>query len=74
MFGGLHVEMTALETIGKWLEGSVWTSALVQANVASSGTADSFHKATHVSRTRPAHQVTADTLNVLMHKCIPGIL
>ena len=42
MFGGLHVEMTALKTIGKWLEGSDWTSALVQANVASPGTADSF--------------------------------
>ena len=67
MFGGLHVEMTALKAIGKWLEGSGWTSALVQANVASSGTADSFLKATHVSRTRHAHQVTASTLNILMY-------
>ena len=67
MFGGLHVEMTALKAIGKWLEGSGWTSALVQANVASPGTADSFLKATHVSRTRHAHQVTASTLNILMY-------
>ena len=27
MFGGLHVEMTALKAIGKWLEGSGCTSA-----------------------------------------------
>ena len=67
MFGGLHVEMTALKTILKWLEGSGWTSALVQANVASPGTADSFLKATHVSRMRHAHQVTASTLNILMY-------
>ena len=67
MFGGLHVEMTTLKAIGKWLEGSGWTSALVQANVASPGTANSFLKATHVSRTRHAHQVTASTLNILMY-------
>ena len=67
MFRGLHVEMTALKAIGKWLEGSGWTSALVQVNVASPGTADSFLKATHVSRTRHAHQVTASTLIILMY-------
>ena len=67
MFGGLHVEMTALKAIGKWLEGSGWTSALVQANVASPGTANSFLKATHVSRMMHAHQVTASTLNILMY-------
>ena len=67
MFGCLHVEMTALKTIGKWLEGSGWTCALVQANVASPGTGDSFLKATHVSRTKHVHQVTASTLNILMY-------
>jgi len=29
MFGGLHIEMTALKAIGKWLEGSVWAQVLV---------------------------------------------
>ena len=67
MFGGLHVEKTALKAIGKWLKGSGWTSALVQANVASPGPADSFLNATHVSRTRHPHQVTASTLNILMY-------
>ncbi len=54
MFGGLHVEMAALKTLGDLLEGSGWTGALVQAGVATSGTADSFLKASHVTRTRRA--------------------
>lgn len=28
MFGGLHFEMAALNTLGDWLEGSGWTEAL----------------------------------------------
>lgn len=68
MFGGLHVEMTALKTIGDLLEESGWTGALVQAGVATSGTADSFLKASHVTRTRRAHQVTASSLYLLLQK------
>lgn len=68
MFGGLHVEMTALKTIGDLLEESGWTSALLQAGVATSGTADSFLKASHVTRTRRAHQVTASSLYLLLRK------
>ena len=34
-------------------------NALVQAGIASSGTADSFLKVSHLTRTRHAHQVTA---------------
>ena len=55
MFGGLHIEMAALKAIGKWLEDSGWTSSLVMADIASSGTADSFLKASHISKTRRAH-------------------
>ncbi|CAE1171218.1 unnamed protein product [Acanthosepion pharaonis] len=40
MFVGLHIEMTALKSIGSMLADSGWTSALVEADVASSGTAD----------------------------------
>ena len=58
MFGGLHIEMTAMKSIGSILEDSGWTSALVEAGVASSGTADSFLSATNVTRTRQAHQIT----------------
>ena len=68
MFGGLHIEMTALKMLGDLLEGSGWTGALVQAEVATSGTADSFLKASHVTRTRRAHQVTASALYLLLQK------
>ena len=66
VLGGLHIEIAAWRALGDFLEGSGWTSVITQANVASSGTADSFLKASHVSRTRHAHQVTACSLHILM--------
>lgn len=68
MFGGLHIEMATLKTIGDWLKGSGWVQALVQAEIATAGTADSFLRATHVARTRRAHQVTAAALHILKHR------
>ena len=62
MFGGFHIELTLFKVLGSWLVGSGWVQALVHANIASSGTADSFLKATHVLKTRNAHQVTAAAL------------
>ena len=62
MFGGLHIEMAALKMLGDLLEGNGWTEALVQANDASPGTADSFLKTSHVTLIRQAHQVTASSL------------
>lgn len=56
MFGGLHIEMATLKVLGNLLEDSGWTGALTQACVAGPGTADSFLKAVHVTRTRRAHQ------------------
>ena len=50
--GGLHIEMACLKLIGDWLEDSGWTQAIVLANVASPGTAGSFLKVSHVTRTR----------------------
>ena len=47
------------EVLGDWLEDGGWTSALVQANIASTGTADSFIKASHVTKTRHAYQASA---------------
>ena len=67
MFGPLHIEMGALRLLGEWLDQSGWTSALVQANVASSGIADSFLRASHVGRTRRAHQLTACCMFILIH-------
>ena len=66
MFEGLHIEMAAFKIFGDLLDSSGWTAALVQAGVASSGTADSFLKAAHLTRTRRAHQVTASSLYLLL--------
>ena len=44
MFGGLHIEMSALRLLGDLLQGSGWTSVLIQAPLATSGTAESFIK------------------------------
>jgi hypothetical protein len=68
MFGGLHIEMALWNTLGDLLECSGWTTALCEADVASSGTADSFLKASHLTRTRHAHQVTALALMKLQHE------
>ena len=52
MMGGLHVEMALLREVGDLLDGSGWTTALTEADVASSSVADSFLKASHLTRTR----------------------
>ena len=49
MFGGLHIEMATLKLLGDWLEDSGWTNALVHADIASAGTANSFIHASHVT-------------------------
>ena len=66
MFGGLRIEIAFLKAIRGLLEGSGWTSALTEANVTSAGTADSFLKATSVTHTCFAHQITASSLYVLL--------
>ena len=68
MLGGFHIEMAAFKLPGDWLDGSGWTSALVAAEVATGGVADSFIKATHGTRTRRVHQVTATCLFILPNK------
>ena len=66
VFGGLHVEQAFLKVNGQWLENSGWTATLVDANVATPGTAESFIKVSSITRTRRAHQVTASTLFILL--------
>ena len=68
MFGGLHIEMAFLKLLGGWLERSGWTTALTDAEVASAGTANSFLKASSVTRTRRAHQITAISLYILIQR------
>ena len=60
------VDSTSRWHFGGWLEGSGWTTALTDAGVASAGTADSFLKASSVTRTRRAHQVTVISLYILL--------
>jgi hypothetical protein len=62
MFGGLHIEMAALKSIGTLLQKSGWTEAIVEAGIASWGTAESFLSASSVTRTRQMHQATVSTL------------
>ena len=54
MMGGLHIEMAPWSAVGDLLDGSGWTTALIEADVSSSGVADSFLKASHLTRTRYA--------------------
>ena len=68
MMGSLHIEMAMWSTFGDYLEGSGWAAALTQAGVASSGTVDSFFKASHLMRTRYAHQVCAVALAKLQEE------
>ena len=59
--------VVALKTIGDWLESSGWAQALVQAEIATAGIADSLHKTSHVMCTRKNHQITAAALYILQH-------
>ena len=67
MMGGLHIEMNFVKLLGDWLTGSGWTSALVQADITTTGRADAILKCSHLTRSRYAHQVTAATLSTLCH-------
>ena len=66
MMGGLHIEMAILSMIGDWLQGSEWSELLVAAQIHSCGTADSILSASHVKRSRYAHQVSLAALHLLM--------
>ena len=59
------MEMASLKILKDILKGSSWTEARVQAGIASSRKADSFLKASQVTRTRRAHQITASSLYLL---------
>ena len=66
MLGGLHIEMAALKSLGSFLQKSGWTSALVEAGIASPGTAESFLTASSITRTRQMHQVTCCSVYKLL--------
>ena len=58
----------SFKTIGHLLDSSGWAGGLVQAKVATPGTADSFICVTHVSRIPQAHQIIKSTLYHLLRK------
>ena len=72
MFGGLHVEKALWTALGKILNGSGWTEILTEAEIATSGTVDSFLKSSHVTRTRHVHQISALTLSKLQKDAFLG--
>ena len=67
MFGGLHLEIGMWKMLGHYLASSGWTIALTDAGIATAGTADSFLNASHLTRTRRAHQLTCVTLNTFQY-------
>ena len=58
-FGVLHIKMAATKTLGDWLRRGGWAYALVQADIATPGTADSFSRAAHLTRTRRPRDIAA---------------
>ena len=58
MFGCLHVEKALWTALGKILNGSGWTEILTEAEIATSGTVDSFLKSSHITQTQHVHQIT----------------
>ena len=63
MFGGLHIEMAALRSLGTLLDGSGWVATLEDAGIPS---ANSFQVASNVNKTLHAHHMTACVLYKLM--------
>ncbi|XP_052123378.1 uncharacterized protein LOC127749403 [Frankliniella occidentalis] len=59
MMGGMHIEKAAYTLLGDILDGSGWSAALVESKVTTKGRADSMLTASHITRTRYVHQVTA---------------
>ncbi len=60
--------MTSYQSLAIWLKGSEWVDVLQEAELSTPGIAESFLKASHVTQTRHAHQVTACTLYILLKK------
>ena len=50
------------------MDNSGWVAVINQSGLASAGTADSFLKVSHITKTRHAHRVTVAALHILMKK------
>ncbi|KAJ8896755.1 hypothetical protein PR048_002100 [Dryococelus australis] len=63
--GGLHIELAAFRMAGKWLEGSGFTSVLIDAGVTTQRKADYVLKVSHIKISRYSHEVTAAAIRLL---------
>ena len=54
--------MATLNMLRKWLDGSYWSSALVEAGITTSGRAAAHLSSCHVKCSHYAHQVTVSLL------------
>ena len=68
MMGALHIEDKMHQMIGKLLRDSGWSNILTQAQVLTSGRAQSVLDEHHIKRTRYAHQVSVMGLYMLRQK------
>ena len=68
VLGGLHIEMSFMSIIGDWLEGSGWSTAIVDAGVTTTGRGEALLSGSHVKRSRHVHQVTKAALHVLRER------
>ena len=73
MFCGLQIEMAALKVAEQRLNGSEWYEALVNSGIATTGTADSYLHASHITRTRYAHQVFMAALYICRNNPIQSM-
>lgn len=68
MMGALHIEDKVHLMMGKMLRDSGWSTVLSQAQILTSGRAQSALNEHHIKRTRYAHQVSLMSLHLLKHK------
>ena len=68
MLGGFHTEKQELKALGDLLQGSGWTDVIVEAGIATPGTADALLKSIHVTKSRYSHLITYVALNKLLQE------
>ena len=67
MVGALHIEDKVNQMAGKVLRDTGWTTLLVQAQVLTSGRAQSVLDEHHIKHTRYAHQLSLMSMYILKH-------
>ena len=64
-FGDLHLEKQSMAVLGNLLKGSGWVKLLEDAKILTSGVAESALSASHIKKSRYAHEVTLAALYTL---------